>query len=148
LAYLDAFAIDRYEVTNIQYGRFLSATGKRAPSYWSDGQYPAGRADYPVVGIGWEDASAYCAWAGKRLPREAEWEKACRGPDGNLYPWGNQWDARLANMDHTTASLSQPERDGSYRISEEHRTSTDGVNCLVLAPGRGPPADEVYDKIR
>lgn len=95
--YLDAFEIDRYEVTNIQYQRFLLKTGRRAPVHWVGADYPPGQADYPVIGVGWEDASAYCAWAGKRLPSEAEWEKACRGPDGRIYPWGDEWDADRAN---------------------------------------------------
>jgi formylglycine-generating enzyme required for sulfatase activity len=111
--YLDAFEMDRYEVTNIQYSRFLAATGNQAPSSWIGGTYPDGQADFPVVGIGWRDANAYCGWAGKRLPTEAEWEKACRGPAGNVYPWGNEWDSSRANMDYPAASLVQPERDGS-----------------------------------
>jgi formylglycine-generating enzyme required for sulfatase activity len=99
LVYLDAFEMDRYEVTNVQYSRFWAATGHEAPPYWKGGNYPYGQADFPVVGIGWKDANDYCAWVGKRLPTEAEWEKVCRGADGNLYPWGNQWDAQRANVD-------------------------------------------------
>jgi iron(II)-dependent oxidoreductase len=113
LVYLDAYEIDRYEVTNIQYSRFLAATGGRAPSYWVDGKYPAGQADYPVVGISWKEADSYCAWAGKRLPTEAEWEKACSGPNGNLYPWGNQWDPRRGNVGYATLPHSLPGQAGS-----------------------------------
>jgi sulfatase modifying factor 1 len=97
LIYLDAFEIDRYEVTNVQYQRFVFQTGQRAPQYWVNKNYPPGQADYPVVGVGWEDANAYCTWMGKKLPTEAEWEKACRGPNGNTFPWGNDWDAERAN---------------------------------------------------
>jgi formylglycine-generating enzyme required for sulfatase activity len=95
---LDAYSIDRYEVTNSQYTRFVAATGRRPPRYWIDGDYPPGLADSPVVGVSWQDALDYCAWAGKRLPSEAEWEKACRGTEGRLYPWGNNWRADDLNV--------------------------------------------------
>lgn len=102
--YLDAFEIDRDEVTNAQYWRFLKYTGRTSPRYWSGGDYPMGQANYPVVGVSWDDADAYCAWAGKRLPTEAEWERSCRGPstssgDARIYPWGDAWDAMRANVD-------------------------------------------------
>jgi formylglycine-generating enzyme required for sulfatase activity len=95
--YLDAFDIDRYEVTNAQYRRFLLASGGRSPQHWSDQEYPPGQMDWPVTGVSWAEAEAYCTWAGKRLPSEAEWEKACRGPEGSIYPWGDGWDAQRLN---------------------------------------------------
>jgi len=87
--------IDRYEVTNEQYERFMKATGHAAPRYWNWPQFSDRRR--PVVGIGWADAEAYCAWAGKRLPTEDEWEKAARGSDGRIWPWGNLPDENRFN---------------------------------------------------
>jgi formylglycine-generating enzyme required for sulfatase activity len=93
--HLDAYHVDRYEVTNALYRRFMDATGRQAPSYWNDSKWNG--ASQPVVGVSWHDAEAYCRWAGKRLPTEAEWEKAARGTDGRKYPWGDQWDSSKAN---------------------------------------------------
>ncbi len=97
--YLDAFELDRYEVTNLQYQRFRRASARQAPPYWTGDTYPAGQAADPVVGVSWDDADAYCKWAGKRLPTEAEWEKACRGIDARTYPWGDEWEPARANID-------------------------------------------------
>lgn len=87
--WLDAFSIDRYEVTTAEYARFLTEEKRAAPWQW-ESVILAQHADRPVIGVDWHDADAYCRWNGKRLPTEAEWEKAARGTDGRLYPWGNQ----------------------------------------------------------
>ncbi len=128
VVYLDAFYVDRYEVTNEDYATFLNALGQN--SLACDGhtcasvrreedvntsrrdvrlvEYPGmpytyrvaeGYERYPVIGVSWYGAQVYCAWLGKRLPTEAEWEKAARGTDGRRYPWGNEWD------EHTLAGV-------------------------------------------
>jgi len=93
-----AFFIDRTEVTNSDYKKFIDATSHPAPVSWKGGTYPAGEDKLPVTMVTWQDASDYAEWAGKRLPTESEWESAARGPDGRLYPWGNQWRAGITNI--------------------------------------------------
>jgi formylglycine-generating enzyme required for sulfatase activity len=90
---LPSFQIDKYETTVAQYRMFAEETGHPEPR----GAFSDETADYPVANVTWEDAQAYCEWAGKRLPTEAEWEKAARGTEGFAYPWGDEWDSELAN---------------------------------------------------
>lgn len=103
---LDAFAIEVHEVTNAQYRQFIEAGGyetqtlwaeegwawlqarhRKHPSYWDNEQFNA--PEQPAVGVSWFEADAYCRWAGKALPNERQWERACRGDDGRKFPWGN-----------------------------------------------------------
>jgi formylglycine-generating enzyme required for sulfatase activity len=89
--FVDAFEIDAREVLVDDYAKFVKGTGHRAPYNWPKGKAPADRAGYAVNAVAWNDASAYCAWAGKRLPTEAEWERAARGnAAGAKYPWGDR----------------------------------------------------------
>jgi len=92
--YLNAFYMDKFEVTVGQYARYLEVTGMEEPPDWSIMNQPQHQRR-PVVNVSWEDAVNYCKWAGKRLPTEAEWEKAARGTDGRIYPWGNEAPTRL-----------------------------------------------------
>jgi len=100
---LPTFEIDRFEVTNADYAAFAEVTGyvtyaeKQGFSSWRD-QWGIGEENHPVVMVTWDDAQAYCEWLGKRLPTEAEWEKAARGTDGWVFPWGNDWDPNKANV--------------------------------------------------
>lgn len=103
--FVETFSIDRYEVTNLQYQRFLNKVKRPPPKHFVNGAAPTGKADHPVTYVSWYDAKAYCEWAGKRLPSDIEWEKAARGSDGRVYPWGNEFSIDKANSPVRWTSL-------------------------------------------
>jgi len=127
--YLDEFVIDQVEVTNERYLAFVASTGHRSPpNPYGTGPLVSvkGIEQLPVVQATWYDAKAYCSWAKKRLPTEAEWEKAARGTDGRLFPWGNEpATSKRANFDreweeeHTLHPVgSLPYGDSPYGVKD------------------------------
>lgn len=109
---LDSYWIDRTEVTNAQYTRCVAAGGCTAPTvessfshkkYYGNPVYDY----YPVINVKWDDAAAYCTWAGARLPSEAEWEYAARGAEGHLYPWGNGFEGTKVNYCDTNCPMQE-----------------------------------------
>ena len=103
---LPAYSIDKFLVTNSQYARYVAQTGHRVPLNWSDGRFPSEKVMHPVTMVSWFDAKGYCGWMGKRLPTEAEWEKAARGDDGRRWPWGNVMDTKRLNTYYNVGSTT------------------------------------------
>jgi formylglycine-generating enzyme required for sulfatase activity len=108
----NAFFIDLNEVSNTDYKVFVDATQRIHPFHWPEGNLPLGKEDHPVVYVSWFDANEYCSWAGKRLPTEKEWEKAARGEEGLIYPWGNEWSLDKSNNPYKNSTGTEPV--GSY----------------------------------
>jgi formylglycine-generating enzyme required for sulfatase activity len=155
--HLDAFYLSRVPVTNRQFSEFLDVTGYtphdaeagRFLSHWRQGRCPVDRLDHPVVFVSWIDANAYCAWAGRRLPTEAEWEKAARGTDGRKYPWGRSDPSpERANFgrsrDGTVAVGSLPDGRSPYGIQGmagnvwEWCEDADRPKFYLTGPNRNP----------
>jgi len=113
--HIKSFWIDKYPVTNAEFKKFLDATHYRPLDDlnflrdWKDGTYPAGWDNKPVTWVSQEDARAYAAWAGKRLPHEWEWQYAAQGTDGRLYPWGNTWNDEAAPVPDKGRTMRGPD---------------------------------------
>jgi formylglycine-generating enzyme required for sulfatase activity len=112
---IQPFYMDKYPVTNAEFKNFLGATGYRPADDlnflrdWKNGAYPAGWGNKPVTWVSIEDARAYARWAGKRLPREWEWQFAAQGTDGRLYPWGSEWRASAVPAPDQGRTLRAPD---------------------------------------
>ena len=111
---ISSFSMDKYPVTNAQFKKFLDATHYRPADdhnflkHWTNGTFPPGSANQPVVWVSVEDARVYAKWAGKRLPHEWEWQYAAQGSDGRTYPWGNTWDPGAVPAPDTGRTMAAP----------------------------------------
>ena len=111
--FLKVFYIDKFEVTNKEYKQFVDKTKHREPKDWALYGYREELNDYPVVYVSFEDASEYCKWSGKRLPTEDEWEKAARGTDARIYPWGNEFEKDKSNT--SLSGIVETTKVGTYK---------------------------------
>jgi formylglycine-generating enzyme required for sulfatase activity len=113
--HIKSFWIDKYPVTNAQFKKFVDATHYRPQDDlnflrdWQNGKYPDGWDNMPVTWVSIEDARAYAAWAGKRLPHEWEWQYAAQGTDGRTYPWGNTWKAEAVPTPDKSRTMRGPD---------------------------------------
>jgi formylglycine-generating enzyme required for sulfatase activity len=127
---LSEYSIGKYPITNREYQAFVRDAKYKPPQGWDGEQFPAKKGSHPIVNVSWDDAGAYCKWlSGKtgkqyRLPTEAEWEKAARGEDGRVYPWGNDFDPQKANTIETklgdTSDIGKfsPQGDSPYGCAD------------------------------
>ncbi len=146
---LDAFAIDVFEITISRYAKFIQEAKHNYPPMWDDEALQTA-GDRPVVDVTWQDAAAYCAWASKRLPTEAEWEKAARGTDGRRWPWGNmQPFVDIANYNRgvwvSYAITLNPVKSGIAGMSIRHGLKTGGRSPYGLYHMAGNAAEWVAD---
>ena len=112
IAKSEAFFIDLYEVTNKDFKQYVDANQTEAPYHWPGGIPPENKLNHPVVYVNWFEADSYCKSVGKRLPSEIEWEKAARGENGYIYPWGNIWVLDKSNNPYNNSKGTKPV--GSY----------------------------------
>lgn len=145
---LPAYHMDVYEVTHGQWIKFLTEGDYGPEGNWRQ-FYSIGKEDYPVSNVTWDDAKAYCEWAGKRLPTEAEWEKAGRGSEGYKYPWGDQWDYTKTNCNEkgyfNTVEVGEIETDKSpYGVHDMmgnvQEWNADKFRPYPRSPARGDSA--------
>lgn len=131
---LKEYYIDQYEITAGRYQKFVESAHRNVPPTWDDDAAQA-LSDLPAVGMSWTDAAAYCKWAGRRLPTEAEWEKAARGVDGRRYPWGHmQPFVDIANYNRgmwvSEAVTLVPVNSGTEGMSVRHGLKEGGEKSL------------------
>ena len=132
--HLSAFMIDKYEVTNSQYAAFVAATGHRKsgpPARYAKNMGRMRGVNQPAVYVSWDDATAYCAWKGKRLPTEAEWEKAMRGVNGRLWPWGNVEVPSAANWARVDDGFEVAAPVGRFKSDESPFGVMDGAGNVM-----------------
>ena len=125
--FLDSFYLDTFEVTNGRFAKFVAAIQSEPPWGFADQETPVRHAEQPVRWVNWLEATGYCLWAGKRLPTEAEWEKAARGPEGRLYPWGHD----PPTPAHAVFGLKEGAETVSPIGNREKGTSPYGVHDLA-----------------
>lgn len=156
--WVDDFYIDEHEVTNAQYKVFLDSMKVEAPPKWVDGNYGIGEDGLPVISVTWDEAVAYTKWVGKRLPTEAEWEKAARGTDARSFPWGGSFDrTRANNSDRLMPIMCFPTGTSPYGCFDMAGNAAEWVDGAYepyprspgdLIPQGIPDREDVYKKGR